>query len=229
MKSTFSFEIKILIDNRSKPENNFLTEFGFSALICNEFTEKRILFDTGATFETLRNNMDQMGEKIADIDKIVISHNHMEHIGGLKGICESNPDIDIYVPEENRKSYHYKYNTAKIHGVTEEMEIDENMILTGQLGNYLKEQSLFLRTIDDEGVIIVGCGHPGLEEIIRLAKQKFTKISGIIGGFHDFRKFYFLNDIAVIGACHCTKHLSDISRNFPNNYKKITVGETLRF
>ncbi|TXT58944.1 MAG: 7,8 dihydropteroate synthase (Methanopterin) [Promethearchaeota archaeon] len=229
MKSEFSFEIRILTEQKSKPDTNFLGEFGFSALICNEFTQNRILFDTGATFETLENNLEQFGEDISEINKIVISHNHSEQTGGLKGIYEKNPEIDIYVPEEIKKNYSHLYKKAKVHGVSEELEIDENITSTGQLGNYLKEQSLFLKTIDDEGVILVGCAHPGMDEIITLAKKKFPKIAGLIGGLHEFRKYYFLDEIDMIGACHCTKHLEEISKRFPETYKEIFAGEILRF
>ena len=47
MSSDFSFEIKIVYDNRCH-EKDFLTGFGFSALIYNNFTGNYLLFDTGA-------------------------------------------------------------------------------------------------------------------------------------------------------------------------------------
>jgi 7,8-dihydropterin-6-yl-methyl-4-(beta-D-ribofuranosyl)aminobenzene 5'-phosphate synthase len=229
MDKSLSFEIKIIVEEKSKPDKKFLTEVGFSALILNGFNENRILFDTGASFKTLKNNLEQMEEKISDINKLVISHNHEDHIGGFNGLYESNPELDIYVPAEISKNFHHSYKRAKIHGVSGQMEIDKNMFSTGQLGNYLKEQSLFLRTSDGNGIILVGCGHPGLEDIIIRAKERFSHLEAIIGGFHHFRKYPFLSNIDIIGPCHCTKHLNDISKRFPKNYEEIFVGKTFRF
>ena len=51
---------------------------------------------------------------------------------------------------------------------------------------FSKEQALFLKTKENELIVIVGCSHPGLEKFI-LKAQELSSIKAIIGGFHGFR------------------------------------------
>jgi len=56
-------------------------EWGYAALV--EVDGKRILFDTGARPETVLANAREMRIELADIEDVVISHNHADHTGGL--------------------------------------------------------------------------------------------------------------------------------------------------
>jgi 7,8-dihydropterin-6-yl-methyl-4-(beta-D-ribofuranosyl)aminobenzene 5'-phosphate synthase len=80
--SRASFDVKIIYGNRKEKEK-FLTDFGFSALIYSYMTESYILFDTGTDGAILINNLKEFGVETSSIKKIVISHNHREHSGGL--------------------------------------------------------------------------------------------------------------------------------------------------
>ena len=52
--------------------------------------------------------------------------------------------------------------------VGEAMAISQNILTTGELGSFIKEQSLTVKT--NNGVTaIIGCSHPGLEHILRTA------------------------------------------------------------
>ena len=73
-----SFRINIVFDNRCFNEN-FLTGFGFSALIYSHFTSNYLLFDTGGNANILIHNLQQFDVKVIDIVKIIISHNHQDH------------------------------------------------------------------------------------------------------------------------------------------------------
>lgn len=225
--SQASFDIKILYEN-SVIKEGFLSGYGLSILIYNHFTENYILFDTGSKGEILLNNIKQFELSPSDIKKVVISHNHREHIGGLDELYKANKDIEIYIPIENKITYQRKYNDAKIIGVSEFNEIDTNINSTGQLGTYLKEQALFLKTIDNEIIILVGCSHPGLDEIIAKANA-IASVKAVIGGFHNLRNFTCLQNIKFIGACHCTQFLDLIIERFPEQYSSISAGKSLTF
>jgi 7,8-dihydropterin-6-yl-methyl-4-(beta-D-ribofuranosyl)aminobenzene 5'-phosphate synthase len=56
-------------------------EWGYAALV--EVDGKRILFDTGARPETVLANAREMRIELADIEEVVLSHNHDDHTGGL--------------------------------------------------------------------------------------------------------------------------------------------------
>lgn len=226
-----SFELKIVFDNNNKGEKNFLPEFGFSVLIYNFYTENYLLFDTGSNGEILIHNIEQFNVNISEIKKIIISHNHHEHSMGLAEIYKINPDIEIYVPIENLILFKRKYPKSKVIGVSDLTEIEHNIYSTGQLGTYLKEQALFLKSQDNKLIVIVGCCHPGLDEIISRAKaMKDSKgIKAIIGGFHGFRNFNCLEGIDFIGPCHCTKHLDLLENRFSERFNRIYVGSSFYF
>jgi 7,8-dihydropterin-6-yl-methyl-4-(beta-D-ribofuranosyl)aminobenzene 5'-phosphate synthase len=84
--STKSLEILPLIDWHAS-RNDLKGEPGISYLIMTD--NNSILFDTGLNFKQsdpspLLHNMGKMGISLDDIDSIVISHNHLDHVGGLK-------------------------------------------------------------------------------------------------------------------------------------------------
>lgn len=78
-------EIQILVENVSGPGGT-LGESGFSALTKVQFTDSQlnILFDTGPSPVALLNNIKKLEVDLTNIDAIVLSHGHWDHVGGLK-------------------------------------------------------------------------------------------------------------------------------------------------
>ncbi|MCK4552722.1 MBL fold metallo-hydrolase [Candidatus Pacearchaeota archaeon] len=197
-------KITIVYDNEAKP--NLKLDWGFSCLIENN---KKILFDTGADSKILLYNMKQLKINPKTIDVIIISHHHQDHEGGLNGFLKINKKVKIYYPENFSKP----------------TQIYENIYSTGTLGTFIKEQSLILKT-KKGNIVITGCAHPGLENIIDKAKQ-FGKIYGIIGGFHGFSKLEKLKGIELIAPCHCTQFKQEIKQKYPANYKEVKAGSVI--
>ncbi len=222
-----AFKANIIFDN-SEPLEGFLSSFGFSSLIFSFISESFLLFDTGSNGKILEHNLTRLGVDVSEIKKVVISHNHIEHSGGLDDLYNKNQDIEIYVPIENLKVFRKKYSKSIIYAVSELTEIDKNIYLTGQIGTYLKEQSLFLKTLSNELIMIVGCSHPGLDEILSIGKN-IAKIKGVIGGFHNLRNFSSLSGLSLIAPCHCTQHKDLIKQRFPKEFREIHVGDSLIF
>ena len=117
---------------------------------------------------------------------------------------------------------------SKVYGVSGITEIEKNVYLTGQLGNYLKEQAMLLKTREDKGILFVGCSHPGLNEIFNAFPNR-GNIEVIIGGLHNTRVFSPLESLKFIGACHCTKYNDILKVKYPEKYHEIKVGEVLLF
>jgi 7,8-dihydropterin-6-yl-methyl-4-(beta-D-ribofuranosyl)aminobenzene 5'-phosphate synthase len=222
-----SFEISIAIDDKCAL-NGYLTNFGFSALINNHVTQNLILFDTGSNGNILIHNLSKFNVQIKDIKKVIISHDHFDHTGGLSVILKHNPDIDVFIPHDDLMRLKRVFPEARIHGVDESTMIEENIFSSGQLGSRFTEQCLYLKTLDGDILLIVGCTHPGLENFIIKARD-IGKIKAIIGGFHGFNKFAYLEGIDFIGACHCTAHARSIQKRFPDQFKKICVGSSFSF
>ncbi|GAG99756.1 unnamed protein product, partial [marine sediment metagenome] len=74
--------ITTLSENNASKEG-LLAEWGLSVLI--ETGERDILFDTGLSISASRN-IDVLGIDTSRIDKIVLSHGHYDHTGGLRHI-----------------------------------------------------------------------------------------------------------------------------------------------
>ena len=72
-------KIAMLLEN-NKIDKTYKNEHGLSIYI--EFGEHKILFDTGPS-NTYLKNAAKMGVNVAEIDTIIISHGHSDHIAGL--------------------------------------------------------------------------------------------------------------------------------------------------
>jgi len=91
-------KITVLYDAFGR-DNSLRKDWGFSALI--ETHGQRILFDTGNNSDIFAHNVKAKGVDLTQLDFVVMSHRHGDHIGGLNYLLSVNPDVPIYVPKEN--------------------------------------------------------------------------------------------------------------------------------
>lgn len=189
-------------------------EWGFSCLI--ETSEMVILFDTGGEPEVLRNNIEALDVDVSEIDCIVISHEHWDHIGGIEVILGEKPDIPVYVPENC--PYRVMSSIRSLGGNCIETgnatKITDSISTTNTLNGPPYEQALMIQT--NEGMILVtGCSHPGVENLVRNAYDLTEEsIRLVIGGFHlgnagDSQLDRICDELEEIGvvcvaASHCT-------------------------
>ena len=210
--------LQILYDNNAR--DNFKAGWGFSCLI--KTSSENILFDTGWNGNILLHNLKIADVSPGDINRIVISHSHWDHIGGLNHILIYGRKPRVYVPKSisNNLKNEIKKD-AKIIDVSKPQNICENIWTTGELGEKIKEQSLVIKT--EKGVnILTGCAHPGLENIIKRSRE-WGEIYGIVGGFHD-SNIDILKGIPLIMSCHCTEKIGEIRQKLPESYKECFAG-----
>ena len=87
-----SIRITTLSENTAG-RGNLLAEWGLSILVDTEKTS--ILLDTGSSISAA-HNADALGIDIGKIDKIVLSHGHYDHTGGLRQLLQKRrKDIEI--------------------------------------------------------------------------------------------------------------------------------------
>jgi 7,8-dihydropterin-6-yl-methyl-4-(beta-D-ribofuranosyl)aminobenzene 5'-phosphate synthase len=232
--------VTIIYDNYVYMEGT-KADWGFSCMI--KGTEKTILFDTGTKPDILFHNIKKLNVNPNDAELVVISHIHGDHTGGLWAFLEKNPHVKVFLPHSFPDTFVRKVEEYKASVVTvkQPMKVCKNVFLTGELGNEIKEQSLILET--DKGlVLITGCSHPGIVNIVKKAMEiRKKKLFMVFGGFHLMRKsedelkaiITQFKELGVlkVGATHCTgdaaiKRFKDA---YGDNYVDMGVGKVLKF
>ena len=209
--------VSIIYDNEIFTKG-LTADWGFSCVVEKRNTPN-ILFDTGANGSILLDNMKKMEIDPNTISTIFISHSHWDHTGGLSAFLKINSDVKLYVPYGVRNIS----NVKELVSVKDHVEIFENVFSTGTLSGI--EQSLVIRT-DKSLLVITGCSHPGVEDIIKSASQ-FGNPSGLIGGLHGFRNFKLIEDLDFICATHCTQYKSQIKSMYPYKFTEGGVGKII--
>jgi len=211
-------KITIIYDNEVY-KKGLKSDWGFSSLIEVENTP-RILFDTGTNGFILLGNMKKLDIDPNSIDEVFISHSHLDHTGGLSDFLKINRDVKIYVPISFSKPSMAK----EVISVSVSIQIHENIFSTGELKGI--EQSMVVKT--EKGlVVIAGCSHPGVGNILKAASQ-FGKVYALIGGLHGFREFDLLKDLDLVCATHCTQFKSEIRNLYPKKYIEGGAGKVIQ-
>jgi 7,8-dihydropterin-6-yl-methyl-4-(beta-D-ribofuranosyl)aminobenzene 5'-phosphate synthase len=141
-----------------------------------------VLFDTGGSGNILLNNMSLLGINGSQIDSIVISHQHGDHINGLEAVAGLN-EAAVYLPaafSESVKALYRAQNRLKeVNGWT---KIAQGIYLTGEIGGSIVEQALVVETAHGL-VVVTGCAHPGIVEIVHQVRDH-GEVYLVMGGFH---------------------------------------------
>ncbi len=202
--------------------NDLLGERGLSILV--ETDEAKILFDTGRSISA-SHNADIMGIVLSQIDKIVLSHGHVDHTGGLRQVLrrmrkevEIIAHPDIWAAKFNRREDRYigipfhrqtlESLGARFNLTTEPVKISGNIMTTGEIPMVteyeeiepdlqVKEGKRFKpdSLLDDQALIITTGA--GLVVILGCAHR------GIINTLYHAQKLTGVKAIdTVVGGCH---------------------------
>ena len=208
-------KITIIYDNTAYIKD-LQADWGFSALI--EIKERKILFDTGANGRILLSNMEKLKINPKEIEDIFISHLHWDHIGGLSSFLSLNNQVKLWIPSYFPEAK----NAREIIEVKKPTRLYEGIYSTGELEGI--EQSLCIET--EKGIVIIaGCSHPRMENIIKTASQ-FGKVYGIIGGLHGTMP-ESLKDLDLICPTHCTQYKREIKSLYPKKYIEGGAGRII--
>jgi len=227
--------VKITVLSTMLTDSLGIGEWGFSALV--EVEGKRLLFDTGGRPETVLNNTHELGVDLSNVEDVILSHNHWDHVTGLvtlrRELSKTNPTalsralvgrgifLERLIPEGARGSGKmtmaevksgYEALGGKFIEYDDPKELFPGVWLTGPVpraypeknyppgihvrypdgklleDNVPEDQSLVFDT--DQGLIVLtGCGHAGLINILTYARQivrPTAKVYAALGGFHLF-------------------------------------------
>lgn len=268
----------LLVDN-NKSQHRFLkSEHGFSLYL--SYNGKNILFDFGAS-SIVKDNIQTLDIDLKNVDCLVSSHSHYDHINGLRTLAPELRNKTLYVGsnfdlkkygrvKDNEKVLDYlgaNFEKDYLDGfdikktvVHDKLKISENIYIVSNF-SCEKDNSLFHRFVIEDGqqfkddyfldelclvierekdlVLIVGCSHPGILNIIKRVNSLFVKkVSTIIGGTHlskaDDEKIDSISNSLInlnikdYYLCHCSgdKIIEKLKNNIQKCYS-IGVGSTI--
>jgi len=189
------------------------TSWGFAALV--EYHDQLLLFDTGGSGALLLTNLAALGFEPQDIELVVLSHEHDDHVGGLQSLLSAGAQPKIYIPPSFSASFKQSFEgQAQLTDSRPGLQIAEDIYTSGEMPGPPPEQALVIDT--SQGlVIITGCAHPGIDTVIREVKGQYKgEIYLVLGGFHlgsasDARVRAIIQEFRRLGVkhaapCHCT-------------------------
>jgi 7,8-dihydropterin-6-yl-methyl-4-(beta-D-ribofuranosyl)aminobenzene 5'-phosphate synthase len=232
--------ITIIYYNKSTLEG-IKEAWGFSCLI--EGLEKKILFDTGGDGGILLENIEKLGIEVSEIDIIIISHNHWDHVGGLDDVLRQYSDLDVCILPSffsNIKDT-IKSSGARLIEMDEPFEVIRGVHTTGKMGIEIEEQAIIINM--DEGLMVItGCAHPGVENIAEKSKELLNReILLVLGGFHlreqsshriaDVAKYMKKLGVKYVAPCHCSgENAFEVFREvFGENYLDVAGGKIVTY
>ena len=217
MKEWHSVKVTTLVDN-DVWKRGLSSSWGLSLYVEINREEERhtILMDTSGSFGTLFNNAAKLEVNLSNVEAIFISHWHGDHCGSLSHVLpllrQSTP---VYVPSESSsgiRKIREARGTAMV--CSDPAEFMEGVMSTGEIGGGTSEHSLMINVKNKGLIILTGCAHPGVINIVKRAQQvsEISKVHAVIGGFHisstreGINAAKFLHEIGVklVSPCHCT-------------------------
>ncbi|RLE86355.1 MAG: MBL fold metallo-hydrolase [Thermoprotei archaeon] len=174
-------ELKLIIVVDNYPDSELKTAWGLSILV--KTPKNTILFDTGPDPGILRENLKKLGVDPSEIDFVVISHEHGDHINGLSYLAKVRPGLKVYVPKGTAERIGIR--GLDIKEVDKTTEVAEGVAIIGWLYGPPAEEALAINVEGKGLVILVGCSHRGVVNIVARAKTGLgIKPYLVLGGFH---------------------------------------------
>ena len=233
-------EIRVIYDNTSADEA-VQADWGFASVVT--LRGHRALFDSGTKPDLFLRNLKTMGVEPGSIETAMISHQHPDHRNGIYQLYPLNRKIrvhflDVFYEKAYQEALAVKMNPKRQTGP---FELIPGAYSTGVIPGDPPEQSLAIET--SKGlVLVVGCSHPGITNIVRTAQEQrgVDSIRLLVGGLHMFRQsaaeiasqirqLQRLNVESVMPA-HCSGDLAKemFREAYGVNFDTLGAGKVLR-
>lgn len=232
--------ISVIYDNY-KVSDELKADWGFAILITG--LSEVVLFDTGANPDIFETNFKKMKLDASSVDFLVLSHEHGDHTGGIPGFVRMKSNIPVIIPASFSGEFKKKMLRSGLEPVivNKPAQICESLYTSGEFAGPIPEQALVFNTTKGL-VVITGCSHPGIVEMLKKIKTDFNKnIYMVFGGFHLLQKsdkemegiIAGIKSLGVIkcGATHCTgdKQIRMFKDSFGDDFVEAGVGNTILF
>ena len=241
-------KLTILVDNYVDSQK-LKAEHGLSILI--EADGEKILFDCGQS-DLVLSNAKVLGIDLNGITKIVLSHGHYDHTGGLMPLLKYlSREIDIYAHPlifDGKFSKYTDFNghsTNRYMGIGERAEtyekkgaifllskdpiqISENIYLSGQINKDINEESEDIFYTKDNNIFVKDLLHDDISIFINLPELLVIVTGCTHSGILNIlgkSKDLKLNDknLAIIGGLHLSKKDNACIDNIISELKKYNI------
>jgi 7,8-dihydropterin-6-yl-methyl-4-(beta-D-ribofuranosyl)aminobenzene 5'-phosphate synthase len=231
--------LTIVYDNIAY-DTRLRAEWGFACWV--QYDETVLLFDTGGDGSILLENLQALDLDPQEIDVVVLSHYHGDHIGGMESLLATGARPAVYVPSTFPTQYKNQLKeSVTVHEVSGSREILPGVYSTGKMGLNIPEQGLVLKTSCGL-VVVTGCAHPGIVDMVNRAKEVGQDdLYLVVGGFHlgdtsptavrqicqDFREL----GIQTVAPSHCTgeEAIGVFASEFGDGYLSAGAGWGIGF
>jgi 7,8-dihydropterin-6-yl-methyl-4-(beta-D-ribofuranosyl)aminobenzene 5'-phosphate synthase len=161
--------------------------------------QSRILFDSGLSggkpASALVRNARILRTSLADLDAVVISHLHADHVGGISAMRAHTFSFSAEPLEPAGVPAHVPcpmtHRRADVVVTTSPRVIAPGVAVLPPLPRmlfwpgYISEQAMVVNLRDFGLVLISGCGHPPIEKILAVTELALdVPIQAVIGGLH---------------------------------------------
>jgi 7,8-dihydropterin-6-yl-methyl-4-(beta-D-ribofuranosyl)aminobenzene 5'-phosphate synthase len=266
-----------------------LAEHGFSMLVTvtRDGHDHHLLFDAGMTPDGLSDNMRRLGLSPFDIELVVLSHGHSDHVTGLDGFVRavgpSNLPLVVHPGAFDKRRiaipglFELELPSPSCASLREaglevierrqpSLLFDDSVLITGEVDRttdfehgmpfhealtdgawtpdplIIDDQALIVHVAGHGLVVLTGCGHAGIVNIVRYARRLtgIDTVAAVVGGFHLSGPAFepiikpSVEALAEIGAeviipAHCTgwRAAHALAQAMPHAYIPNSVGSRL--
>jgi len=236
-------EIRVVF-NHAAVDERFQTGFGWACLI-----NGTVLFDTGSNPDILRHNLEQAGVAISRITDIILSHEHWDHIDGLPAVLSPGCGRRVHIPGCFSQEFQERIRAMGGEPVVADdvSEISSGIMCSRAFsfeykGRAMGERMAVARC--DQGLVVVtGCAHPGILEMVREARRMAPgiPIHAVIGGMHlreaspgqigEVCAQFQMMGVSGVAPTHCSGELAAdlFSKQYGRRVLKAEAGAVLIF
>ena len=116
---------------------------------------KNILIDVGFSFKSLTEKLKQINVFLKDIDYVFITHDHSDHISGLK-VLLNKTNAKVYIDERIISSYDYILGRENVVKLLDENIIEGNILVKSVPTSHDATSSCgYLIECDNESMVLV--------------------------------------------------------------------------
>ncbi len=259
LQATSRIEIIPLYEEASS-SNDFISGHGVSYLIRTD--TGTILMDVGdnpdqLTVAPFMQNMQTLGISWGEIDRIVISHPHPDHVGGVSAWNDRTisfgeisgdglGDKLIFIPAKMDYSgaVHATIPTLPLPDVATTGVISYPEVFPLSLRDPKGQEHALVVNVSGKGLVLIsGCGHPILERLVKRAETLYgLSVIGVVGGLHyegytadevqphiQFLKSRQVGLVALSPHDSSPEALKSFRVAFPKAYQDVAVGRSIQF